>query len=124
MKKTVLTIAVTVLICVMLVTCVACNYEKKYADKLQNLGYEVEVIKSKIYGAYDEGSCYLIYAYRSNSKYENDTDYVSIYVFDKKADAERKYSLLMSDRDGYELVYRDGKAVIYGSAQGVSDARS
>ena len=119
MKKTILTMAVMVLICVMLVTCVACNYEKKYAEKLQSLGYDVEVLKSKLYGADYDGSCYLIYAYKDDAD-----EYVNIYVFEKKADAERKFSLLMSDRDGYELVYRDGKAVIYGSAQGVSDARS
>ena len=46
-------------------------------------------------------------------------------VYDNKADAERVYSTLLSSKDeDIKSIYRDGCAVIYGTAQGVNDARS
>lgn len=118
MKKKYLVLIAAVLLCVILATFVACNYEKKYAEKLQDLGYDVRVSKSKAYAADYKGGCYEIYA-------EKGDIYIYIQVFDNKDDAERCYSELMSSKDeDIKSIYRDGNAVIFGSARGVSDARS
>lgn len=118
MKKKYLVLIAAVLLCVILVTLVACNYEKKYAEKLQDLGYDVRVSKGKEYAADYKGGYYEIYA-------RKDDNYICIEVYDNKADAERAYSTLLSSKDeDIKSIYRDGCAVIYGTAQGVNDARS
>lgn len=99
-----------VLLCAILATFVACNYEKKYAEKLQDLGYDVRVSKEKGYTADCKGGYYEITA----RKGEN---YIYIEVYDNKADAERCYSEMLSgDKGGFDSIYRDGCAVIYGTA--------
>lgn len=118
MKKKYLVLVAVVLLCVILATLVACNYEKKYAEKLQDLGYDVRVSKGKEYAADYKGGYYEIYA-------RKDDNYICIEVYDNKADAERAYSTLLSSKDeDIKSIYRDGSAVIYGTAQGVNDARS
>ncbi len=118
MKKKYLVLIAAVLLCVILATFVACNYEKKYAEKLQDLGYNVYVSKNKEYDPDNKGGYYTI----SASKGDND---IYIEVYDKKDDAERCYSELLSgDKGGFDSIYLEGKAVILGTAQGVNDARS
>lgn len=118
MKKKYLVLIAAMLLCVILATFVACNYEKKYAEKLQDFGYEVSVSKGKVYTADFKGGYYEIYAHK-------DDNYVRIEVYDKKVDAKRAYSALSSSKDkDIESIYRDGSAVIYGTSQGVNDARS
>lgn len=119
MKKKISIAVLIVLILVMLTALVACNNEETYSKRLQSKGYEVEAIVGKTYEPDYDGGYIEIFAEKSKSE-----DYVAIKIFDKKSDADRYYSTCMTERgsDG-KSVYQDGKVVMYGTAQGVNDAR-
>lgn len=119
MKKKISLAVLIVLILVMLTALVACNNEEAYSKRLQSKGYAIRAVIGKTYEPDYDGGYIEIFA--ENSKSE---DYVSIKIFDKKSDADRYYSTCMTERgDDGESVYQDGRAVMYGTAQGVNDAR-
>lgn len=120
MNKKYLVLIAVVLLCVILATFVACNYEKKYAEKLQDLGYTVTVRRSKEYNPGYKGGYYNITARKYGYM-------VYIKIYDYVDDAESAYNSLVSEKENnkeLELIYREGKAVIYGHEEAVNDARS
>lgn len=119
MKKKYLILITVVLLCLILATFIACDYEKKYVEKLQNLGYEVKV-SEKLYTSDYKDGCIRISAYKIAEEVEE----VYILVFDNKDDAKRCYNELISEGSEELSFYLDGKVVISGTAQGVNDARS
>lgn len=101
---------------------VACNKETEYAKKLQKEGYSVVASEGKSYEPDNAGGYYAVYAERENDK-SDEPDYVYIMIFDKKQDAERIFGKLIADIGGYGKIHRSGKVIIYGTEQGVKDAR-
>lgn len=120
MKKKISIAVLIVLILVMLTALVACNNEETYSKRLQSKGYVIEAVIGKTYEPDYDGGYIEIFAEKSKSD-----DCVTIKIFDKKSDAERYYSTLMTHESDTadRSIYQDGKVVMYGTAQGVNDAR-
>lgn len=119
MKKKYFVLLVAVLLFAILATFIACDYEKKYVEKLQNSGYEVKV-SEKTYTEDYKGGVIRISAYKISEEVEE----AYILVFDNKDDAKKCYNELISEGSEELSFYLDGKVVFAGTAQGVNDARS
>ena len=62
MKKKISIVMLFVLIFSMMTMLVACNYETKYAKKLQKLGYSIVVDSEEKYDSTCEGGFYTVFA--------------------------------------------------------------
>lgn len=119
MKKHVKTIVVLFICITMLFAASACNEEEKYAKKLQNLGYDVEIYDYLVYEPEYSGGYRIICAEKEGKKYEC----VYIDIFENEDDAKIAYSKLWASKN-HESVLRNGKVVFYGTISAVYDARN
>ena len=130
MKKKINIVLLIVLVFSMMTMLVACNYETKYAKKLQKLGYTIVADSEEKFDSTCEGGFYTITANNEND------DCVYILVFKKKDDATKAYYTLLStkvnDRKSYQIywppnffddaqVIQKGKKVFIGNKQGIKD---
>lgn len=115
MKKKISIVLLIVLVFSMMTMLVACNYETKYAKKLQKLGYFVVADSEEKYDSRYEGGFYEIQADNDNG------GSVYILVFKKKDDAIKAYNFYSSLRDVDEQVIQKGKKVFIGNKQGIKD---
>lgn len=129
MKKKISIVLLVVLVFSMMTMLVACNYETKYAKKLQKLGYTIIADSEEKYDTNCEGGFYTVFA--------NDNDeYVYILFFKKKNDATKAYYTLLSskvnDRKSYQItwpsnffddaqVIQKGKKVFIGNKKAIKD---
>lgn len=129
MKKKISIVLLIVLVFSMMTMLVACNYETKYAKKLQKLGYSIVADSEEKYDSTCEGGFYTVFA--------NDNDeYVYILFFKKKNDATKAYYTLLSsngnDRKSYQIywppnffddaqVIQKGKKVFVGNKKVIKD---
>lgn len=130
MKKKISIVMLFVLIFSMMTMLVACNYETKYAKKLQKLGYSIVADSEEKYDSTCEGGFYTVFANNEND------DYVYILVFKKKDDATKAYYTLLSskgnDSKSYQIfwppnffddaqVIQKGKKVFVGNKKVIKD---
>lgn len=115
MKKKISIILLIVLVFSMMTMLVACNYETKYAKKLQKLGYTIIADSEEKYDSRYEGGFYKIYADNNNG------DSVYILVFKKKDDATKAYNFYLSSKYDDVQVIQKGKKVFIGNKQGIKD---
>ena len=114
----------------MMTMLVACNYETKYAKKLQKLGYTIIADSEEKYDTTCEGGFYTVTANNDND------DRVYILVFKKKDDATKAYYTLLSskgnDIKSYQItwpsnffddaqVIQKGKKVFIGNKKAIKD---
>lgn len=103
MKKKISIILLIVLVFSMMTMLVACNYETKYAKKLQKIGYTIIADSEEKYDTTCEGGFYTVTANNDND------DRVYILVFKKKDDAKKAYYTLLSskgnDRRSYQITW-------------------
>lgn len=78
MKKKISIVLLIVLVFSMMTMLVACNYETKYAKKLQKIGYTIIADSEEKYDTTCEGGFYTVTANNDND------DRVYILVFKKK----------------------------------------
>ena len=102
MKKKISIVLLIVLVFSMMTMLVACNYETKYAKKLQKLGYTIVADSEEKFDSTCEGGFYTVFA--------NDNDeYVYILFFKKNNDATKAYYTLLSpngnDRKSYQIYW-------------------
>ncbi len=116
MKKKISIVLLFVLVFSMMTMLVACNYETKYAKKLQKLGYTIIADSEEKYDSTYEGGFYEIQADNDNG------GSVYILVFKKKDDATKAYNyyLLSKDDDDVQVIQK-GKKVFIGNKQGIKD---
>ncbi|MBS6460703.1 MAG: hypothetical protein KH349_01925 [Clostridium sp.] len=130
MKKKISIVLLIVLVFSMMTMLVACNYETKYAKKLQKLGYTIIADSEEKYDTTCEGGFYTVTANNDND------DRVYILVFKKKDDATKAYYTLLSskvnDRKSYQItwpsnffddaqVIQKGKKVFIGNKKAIKD---
>lgn len=127
MKKLLKSLLAVMLISMMAISLVSCGAKPaKVADKLKDAGYTVEVVEGDeaAEGEEELGIKGITAAVSGMNLEAQDT--VTIIWFDSKdnaADAETVLkALVVMMGEGYE-VELDGKIVIYGTAQGVKDAK-
>lgn len=129
MKKKISIVLLIVLVFSMMTMLVACNYETKYAKKLQKLGYTIVADSEEKFDSTCEGGFYTVFA--------NDNDeYVYILFFKKNNDATKAYYTLLSsngnDRKSYQIywppnffddaqVIQKGKKVFVGNKKVIKD---
>lgn len=129
MKKKISIVLLIVLVFSMMTMLVACNYETKYAKKLQKLGYTIVADSEEKFDSTCEGGFYTVFA--------NDNDeYVYILFFKKKNYATKAYYTLLSsngnDRKSYQIywppnffddaqVIQKGKKVFVGNKKVIKD---
>lgn len=115
MKKKISIILLIVLVFSMMTMLVACNYETKYAKKLQKLGYTIIADSEEKYNSRYEGGFYEIQA-------NNDIDdRVYILVFKKKDDATKAYNFYLSSKYDDAQVIQKGKKVFVGNKKVIKD---
>ena len=130
MKKKISIVLLIVLVFSMMTMLVACNYETKYAKKLQKLGYTIIADSDEKYDTTCEGGFYTVTANNDND------DRVYILVFKKKDDATKAYYTLLSskgnDIKSYQItwpsnffddaqVIQKGKKVFIGNKKAIKD---
>lgn len=130
MKKKISIVLLIVLVFSMMTMLVACNYETKYAKKLQKLGYTIIADSEEKYDTTCEGGFYTVTANNDND------DRVYILVFKKKDDATKAYYTLLSskgnDIKSYQItwpsnffddaqVIQKGKKVFIGNKKAIKD---
>lgn len=130
MKKKISIVLLIVLVFSMMTMLVACNYETKYAKKLQKIGYTIIADSEEKYDTTCEGGFYTVTANNDND------DRVYILVFKKKDDATKAYYTLLSskgsDRKSYQItwpsnffddaqVIQKGKKVFIGNKKAIKD---
>lgn len=130
MKKKISIVLLIVLVFSMMTMLVACNYETKYAKKLQKLGYTIVADSEEKFDSTCEGGFYTITANNEND------DYVYILVFKKKDDATKAYYTFSSSKGNDSISYQitwppnffddaqviqKGKKVFVGNKQGIKD---
>lgn len=130
MKKKISIVLLIVLVFSMMTILVACNYETKYAKKLQKIGYTIIADSQEKYDTTCEGGFYTVTANNDND------DRVYILVFKKKDDATKAYYTLLSskgnDRKSYQItwpsnffddaqVVQKGKKVFIGNKKAIKD---
>lgn len=130
MKKKISIVLLIVLVFSMMTMLVACNYETKYAKKLQKIGYTIIADSEEKYDTTCEGGFYTVTANNDND------DRVYILVFKKKDDATKAYYTLLSskgnDIKSYQItwpsnffddaqVIQKGKKVFIGNKKAIKD---
>ncbi len=129
MKKKISIVLLIVLVFSMMTMLVACNYETKYAKKLQKLGYTIIADSEEKYDSTCEGGFYTVFA-------NDNEEYVYILFFKKKNDATKAYYTLLSsngnDSKSYQIfwpsnffddaqVIQKGKKVFVGNKKVIKD---
>lgn len=121
-KKVLAIVAVIALVAILGVCLVACNAES-YEKKLEKAGYEVEVLEGDDVDQIKElvGDLEVEWAVGG----AKDADSVTVIKFKNTDDAkEFEKNAPVGSAFGYTLkCERSGKIVIYGSEQGVKDAK-
>lgn len=115
MKKKISVVLLIVLIFSMMTMLMACNYETKFATKLQKSGYSFVARDELFYDSAYEGGFYRVTAVNDNS------GYVTILFFKKKEDATKAYNTFLLSKEDDEQVIQKGKKVFIGNKQGIKD---
>lgn len=124
MKKTSFIFSVLLLVfCALFLT--ACEKsQEKYTSSLEGKGYTVEVQEDNF-----TGSKFKLYATKTDES--GKFNYAYIYCYETIEDCNTNFNKLRQEAaqhkslfpDADLKVYQDGKAVYYGTAQGVSDCK-
>ena len=120
-KKVISIVAIIALVAILGVCLVACNADS-YAKKLEKAGYTVQKFTGDEANdeAKAEGVKWMVFGIKFNSV--TDADSVSVVAFDNADDA-KEYADSVVKMFGEDCVHVLGKIVIFGSEQGIKDAR-